>query len=1363
MTDFDPDSITISNRSGGADLNAQGDITIGGDVVGRDKVVSIAGDNVAGDKNIFTGDQQYDVHGLANPYLGLQSFTYADHAKYAGREKLIVETATRLTASDDPLALLFVTGASGSGKSSFVQAGVLLALEKHYAALSVKWAVFRPSRDPLAALADVIWRQLGLPQFDPSMASHADFGDFLHSYTPPQQVNVIVIDQFEELFTQAAAQPRDALFTLLTQLPPFRSTRTHIIATVRADYLPELFALPTLYDIAKRGIDLRAMSVDELREAIQQPLRATYPDKDKRFQAELIDRLATDAAEDAAYLPLLQVTLEEIWRKGALTLGTYTNLADAIKQRADKVLEFQDYDAAQPDRPRSPEEQAAILNLCLDLVDVSLDDEARRDVRRRRSKDELISGAPERSRLIDALTQARLLSVTAEGGEQPRVEVDLIHETLLSNWDRLRQAITERRHELRQRVRFEQQLKEWIGQNRSDDYLLSGVRLAEASELERHDDVALHSIEAKDFLHRSIDCEEARHQKQLNDARRRVVVFSLVAIVALVAAGIAFFFGDQSSRNADLAERNAATAQAASTLAVANASTAQAASTKAVSEANIRATAEISASIQRDEAQRQARIAFSRQLAAQSVSHLDAQFDLSLLLSTEAVRVEQTIEARRALLDALQYSPYLEAFLQGHTTSVSTLVFGPDGKTLAAGRSDGSIILWDVSNPKSPTQYGTPISGHRSNVLSLAFSPTAKTLASSGSDADLMLWDVSDLKSPSPLSFPFSFAPHIGTLRIIAVNSLVFSPDGKMLAAGSCALDLRPGAYNPLSDCQGLTTLWDVSNPKSPIQLSALFTGSKGDVLSVAFSFQSEKKVLASGNKNGTIILWDISDPRRPVQIGEPLIGHKGDVFSVAFGIDGKILASASRDGTIILWDLSNPKAPSRFGEPLARSTTGIVNSIAFGSLNGVGRLASATDERTITIWTTIRPEFPITLTSIATAQVVTSIAFNPDGQMLATGSLDGSIIVWDMAFPTPLQIGKKLGERWVDPWSVIFSPNGLTLAAGYEDGSITLWDVSDLNSSVQVSDLLTAHRSDVMTLAFSPNSKILASGSNDNTIILWNVSNVRLPSLVSEPLDSQSDEVKSVAFSPDGRVLASGSCGKRSDGRCVEGEIILWDVSDPRSPLRLGIPLSGHKGAVNSVAFSSDGRILASGGCGNREVGGPCDRGEFILWDISNLKSPIPFSVQAAHGGDIQRLAFRSDGKVLASAGEDASVLLWDVTDLQTINLLTDPLSGHRSIVLSVAFSPDGKTLASGSVDERIIVWDVSNPQSPTQLGRLSSHSQLRIKRGIQPRWKNIGLWRGGRRNRFTRYRQQILASAGLPNRRPQPHAYRVDSIHGR
>jgi hypothetical protein len=134
VTDDVSPSNSITSISGGVNIDAE-QIHIGGDVVGRDKITSTT---------IFTGNQQYDVHGLANPYLGLQSFTYADHAKYAGREKLIAETVVCLTVPDEPLALLFVTGASGSGKSSFVQAGVVPALEQHYVAPSVTWVVFRP-------------------------------------------------------------------------------------------------------------------------------------------------------------------------------------------------------------------------------------------------------------------------------------------------------------------------------------------------------------------------------------------------------------------------------------------------------------------------------------------------------------------------------------------------------------------------------------------------------------------------------------------------------------------------------------------------------------------------------------------------------------------------------------------------------------------------------------------------------------------------------------------------------------------------------------------------------------------------------------------------------------------------------------------------------------------------------------------------------------------------------------------------------------------------------------------------------------------------------------------------------------------
>ena len=896
MTDSDPDSITISNRSGGADLDAGRDINIDGDVAGRDiiKVTNI------------TGDQQYDVHGLANPYLGLQSFTYADCAKYAGREKLIAETVARLTAPNDPLALLFITGASGSGKSSFVQAGVLPALEKHYAALSVKWAVFRPSRDPLAALADALWRQLGLPQFDAS----TDFGDFLKSHTPSQQVNVIVIDQFEELFTQSNAQPRDALFALLTQLSPFRSTRTHIIATVRADYLPELFALPALYDIAKHGIDLRAMSVDELGNAIQQPLRATYPDRDTRFQSELVERLAHDSAEDAAYLPLLQVTLEEIWRKGTLTVGSYTNLADAIKQRAGKVLEYQDYDAAQPSQPRTPEEQAAILNLCLDLVDVSLDDEARRDVRRRRSKDELTSGAPERARLIDALTQARLLSAGTESGEPTHVEVDLIHETLLSNWGKLRDAIKERRHELQQRARFEQQLKEWIRQNRADDYLLIGVHLAEARDLERRVDIALHSADAKDFVRRSVEREEARHQKELDDARKLaesqrlraeeqtrsatrlrqraayLVVALGVALLLGIAAGV---FGVQSNQNAAEAGRNAATAQAASTLAVANASTAQAASTQAVAQQTTAEAASTLAVEQRTEAEHQAKIALSGQLSTQSQTQLTHQLDQAMLLAAESYLTADTYHTRSSLLLALEQSPQL-ARIDRYPEQITALAFTPDGKWIAvagcAQRDEkhdaclqNKIVFYDFASG----QTGRVLAAGKGRLTGLAFTPDGSILFAAFANDRIYRLDLSAPGQPTPIPLP-AFANSSGTVAI--------SPDGKYMASSGCD-------FFSLTDglCQkGGMVLWDLGSDNPP---GVALKGVGTQMHNVAFSPQSDRlyagdcaslRTEGSGKskidfcQKGEVKTWNLPDGSMQEH---PIEGTTTAIISVDVSADG--------------------------------------------------------------------------------------------------------------------------------------------------------------------------------------------------------------------------------------------------------------------------------------------------------------------------------------------------------------------------------------------------------------------------------------------------------------------------------------------
>ena len=178
----------------------------------------------------------------------------------------------------------------------------------------------------------------------------------------------------------------------------------------------------------------------------------------------------------------------------------------------------------------------------------------------------------------------------------------------------------------------------------------------------------------------------------------------------------------------------------------------------------------------------------------------------------------------------------------------------------------------------------------------------------------------------------------------------------------------------------------------------------------------------------------------------------------------------------------------------------------------------------------------------------------------------------------------------------------------------------------------------------------------------------------IGQPLTGHKAEVKGVAFSPDGKTLASGSCAKPIDkGACSQGEIRLWDVATRQ---QIGPPLAAHANLIYSVAFSPDGKTLASGSGDNN----------IILWNVATrqpLGSPL-----TGHKAAVWSLAFSPDGKMLASGSKDGTVILWDVATLQPI---TPPFKGHTNTVFSVAFSPDGRTVASASKDTNIILWDVN------------------------------------------------------------------------
>jgi WD40 repeat protein len=314
--------------------------------------------------------------------------------------------------------------------------------------------------------------------------------------------------------------------------------------------------------------------------------------------------------------------------------------------------------------------------------------------------------------------------------------------------------------------------------------------------------------------------------------------------------------------------------------------------------------------------------------------------------------------------------------LTGHSESVNSVAFSPDGRLLASGSSDWTIKLWDVATGREVRT----LTGHTSSVASVAFSPDGRLLAS-GSYKEIKLWDVATGQEVRTL-----------TGHTDSVTSVAFSPDGRLLASGSDDNTIK---------------LWDVATGQEVRTL----TGHTDWVWSVAFS--PDGRLLASGSLDGTIKLWDVASGREV-----RTLGYQMGVWSMAFSPDGRLLAS----GSCGRWDRGCVQGEIRLWD------------VATGSL--VRTLVLSSDSRYNSYW-------------------VTSVAFSPNGRLLASGSciqwgasglscIVGDIRLWEVAS------GREVPTLWqsshVDVvWSVAFSPDGRLLASGSQDHSIKLWDISDL------------------------------------------------------------------------------------------------------------------------------------------------------------------------------------------------------------------------------------------------------------------------------------------------------------------------------
>ena len=1045
------------------------------------------------------------------PYPGLAAFEAEDAPVFFGRESAVEEALSRLERLHryQTVAWFLLLGASGSGKSSLLRAGVIPRLSSP----SPQWIVVGPmipGAEPLQQCAREFsktfaslgvtrdWKELRdvLERGDPRELSELA-GDLRDAAKSEAKI-LLAIDQLEELLPFEREEgfqegERELLLKRLLQLTSLEARAFLVVGTLRADFLGLFQDQSALRELPADKLVVDPIARQDLRAVIEGPAQLASLSFDEGLVDQIIQETETTDA-----LPLLAFALRELYERygsdGRLEVREYRELGgleNAVSQAAEAVLKHRRLvHGGGVEVPLPEAESAALRRAFLALVRLGDQDQPVRQPARWASLPD------EAKPVLEEFVKARLLIFTGEGERELRVA----HEALFRRWAVLVAWIEGARELLRWRHRTAPLIEVWERANRDPGSLLRGAALSEAMLIQQREDQLLLPAE-RAFVEAGQAQQKAERERAQRTARRTAVAALGVALV-LGVLGV-FAWGQRGE------------AQARANEAVINASKAETNARRAglaarVAEAQARNNSTYAA-------------ATLREVGGTVPSDLESQALVALAhVVTNVV-------------------------LEGHEQSVTSAVFSHDGKKILTASYDGTARIWNADGSGQPII----LRGHENTIDIAAFSHDDKKVLTASRDGTARVWN----------------ADGSGQAIILdrGVGSAAFSPDGKkVLTLSDSTIHIwnADGSSQPIvisgheaaiisaafsTDGKKVATtswdntvrVWDADDSGEGVILTKEESRSHAPVFS-----PDGKKVLTSLEDN-TARIWNVDGSGQPVI----LRGHEGTIYSAVFSPDGQSVLTASVDKTARVWNAD--------GSGQANILRGHESSIGSAVYNKFGtKILTASYDGTARVWNADGSGQPLVLRGHENA--VPSAVYSPDGKKVLTASVDQTARVWN---------ADGSGEAVVlrghegNVYSGVFSPDGKKVLTRTQDNTIAVvqdntvarvWNADGSGQPI----VLEGHENNVNSAVFSPNGERVLTASADKTVRIWNADS----SGQAVVLKGHEASVKLAVFSSDGKKILTASDDKTAR---------VWNADGSGEP----VVLRGHEDSIATAVFSKDGK----------------------------------------------------------------------------------------------------------------------------------------------------------------------------------------------